>query len=74
MRNRILATFMALICAVMLMVVPAHAYAPPSGDDGIAPCAEVVQWYYRMNNGVEEMRLWSVTQGRWLTGWVPVNP
>lgn len=75
MKKRILATFLALMCTMSLLVAPAYAYAPSGGDDdGISTQAEVVQWYYRMNNGVEEMRLWSVTRQKWLTGWVPVNP
>lgn len=71
MRKHILAIFMALMCTVTLLAVPAYAYVPPA-DDGISTCAEVVQWYFRINNGVEEMRLWSVTQQKWLTAWVPV--
>lgn len=74
MKKRILAAFLALMCTVTLLVAPVYAYMPPSGDDGISTCAEVVRWYYRMNNGVEEMRLWSVTRGMWITDWVPVNP
>ena len=35
--------------------------------------AEQTQWYYRINNGVLEKRLWSVTYQRWLTDWIPVN-
>ena len=33
--------------------------------------AEQVVWYYRDNNGVKEMRLWSITRGIWLTDWIP---
>ncbi|MBR3018771.1 MAG: hypothetical protein IKH57_17095 [Clostridia bacterium] len=35
--------------------------------------AEQTQWYYRINNGVLEKRLWSITYQRWLTDWIPVN-
>ena len=35
--------------------------------------AEQTEWYYRINNGVLEKRLWSVTYLRWLTDWIPVN-
>ena len=34
--------------------------------------AEQTEWYYRINNGVLEKRLWSITYGRWLTDWIPV--
>lgn len=33
---------------------------------------EETRWYYRMNNGVREKRLWSITRGEWLTNWIPV--
>lgn len=32
---------------------------------------EETTWYYRYNNGVYEKRLWSITEGRWLTDWIP---
>ena len=34
--------------------------------------AEQTEWYYRINNGVLEKRLWSITYLRWLTDWIPV--
>ncbi len=34
--------------------------------------AEQTEWYYRINNGVLEKRLWSITYQRWLTDWIPV--
>ena len=34
--------------------------------------AKVVRWHYRTNNGVLEKRLWSITEGCWLTEWEPV--
>lgn len=75
MRRHVLAAMMALMCTVTVLAVPAYAYVPPSDDSGISTCAEVVQWYYRTKNGVEEMRLWSVTYQKWLTDWIPVpNP
>lgn len=33
MKKRILATLMALMCAVTLLAAPAQAYAPPSDED-----------------------------------------
>lgn len=35
--------------------------------------AEETKWYYRVNNGVMEKRLWSITNGEWLTDWEPVE-
>jgi hypothetical protein len=33
--------------------------------------AEETVWSYRINNGTLEKRLWSVTNLRWLTDWMP---
>lgn len=74
MKRRILATFVALMCTVTLLAAPVQAYAPPDDDSGISAQADTVRWYFRTNHGVEEMRLWSITRGIWLTDWVPVNP
>lgn len=75
MKRRILTTIVALLCAFTVItstIAPAMAYAPPSGEGDISVQAEQVCWYYRTNNGVEEMRLWSITKARWITDWVPV--
>lgn len=74
MKKRVLAAFAALMCTVTLLATPVHAYMPPDGENGAITYSEHVRWYFRNNNGVEEMRLWSVTYQRWLTDWVPVNP
>lgn len=37
----------------------------------VSPCINETQWYYRYNNGVLEKRLWSITEKRWLTDWIP---
>lgn len=77
MKQRILRGVAALMCVLTLFatgIAPAHAYAPPSGEGDAVVQAEEVRIYYRTNHGVEEMRIWSLTYQRWLTGWVPVNP
>lgn len=77
MKKRIRTAVAALLCTVALLsagIAPAMAYAPPSGGDEAIINADQVRIYYRTNHGVEEMRIWSVTQGRWLTDWVPVYP
>lgn len=35
--------------------------------------AEETQWYYRVYNGERQKRLWSITNGYWLTDWMPYN-
>lgn len=73
MKKYILNTVATFLCALMLFsmtIAPVRASAPPSGEDGAVTYSETVRWYFRMNNGVLEMRLWSITDGRWLTGWI----
>ena len=36
--------------------------------------AEETRWYFRTYQGVFQMRLWSLTYGKWLTDWIDVGP
>lgn len=36
--------------------------------------AEETEWFFRINNGRLEKRLWSYTYGKWLTDWIDVGP
>ena len=74
MKQRILTSIAALLCALTLFatgLAPVYASAPPSDEGGISAQAEEFCWYFRMNHGVKEMRLWSITKGQWVTDWVP---
>lgn len=74
MKQRILTAVAALLCALALFTTgaaPVYAYAATGEDSGISTQAEQVRWYYRMNHGVKEMRLWSITYMEWITDWVP---
>ena len=74
MRQRILTAILAVVCALTLFtsgIAPAHAYAPPS-EGTVETQAEKVRIYYRVRDGVREMRIWSLTYGHWLTDWFPV--
>lgn len=35
--------------------------------------AEQTAWYYRIVDGKKQMRLWSITEGMWLTDWMDVT-
>ncbi len=75
MKMRIKTAVATLLCVVTLLsagIAPTMACVPLSGEGDAIVYSEEVRWYYRTNHGVEEMRLWSVTQGRWLTDWIPV--
>ena len=51
-----------------------EASAVSEDNTVISPRAEETQWVYRINNGYREMRLWSITQGKWLTDWIVIGP
>lgn len=35
---------------------------------------EETMWYFRVVDGIMQMRLWSLTYRRWLTDWIIVGP
>lgn len=43
-------------------------------ESSVQPRAEETEWYYRINNGYYEKRLWSITYGKWLTDWIVLGP
>ena len=43
-------------------------------ESAVQPRAEETEWYWRINNGNYEKRLWSITYGKWLTDWIYVGP
>jgi len=70
--------------SILLIIITMAAFSLPVYALGITPEATVTyqtptpvweqtRWYFRMNNGVMEQRLWSHTFGRWLNDWHPVN-
>jgi len=36
--------------------------------------AEETMWYFRVVDGIMQMRLWSITYRKWLTDWIIVGP
>lgn len=75
MKQRILCAVLAGVCAMTLLctAVPISAQAQiPPDDTGDAVIENIeTRWYYRRIDGVREKRLWSITEGRWLTAWLP---
>lgn len=73
MKQRILSAALAVLCALTLFVsgiAPAHANVPPSEGDAVIQ-SEEVRIYYRLRDGVKEMRVWSLTYQHWKTDWFP---
>ena len=72
--------FIAILLALIVVVsAPAPAlaaadYADPAAvnycEESAMPLAEETMWYIRNYNGRVQKRLWSITEGRWLTDWI----
>ena len=80
--KRILSFFLALLLLFSVSVV-AFADSPieynsSEGDKIIIPSEptrpEETVWYFRINDGIWQMRLWSITYERWLTDWIDIGP
>jgi len=41
-----------------------------TAEQDISPFHEFTQIYWRWHNGHLQMRVWSITNGRWLTDWI----
>jgi len=64
---------MALSVAVPAMATDVDAKAPISETSGqveISPFIEMTRIYWRNHQGQLQMRVWSITNGRWLTDWI----
>ena len=72
--------FLGILIATQLLGSPsiteAVVYEEPKdvmeesrgGDQPMRP--EEFMWFYRIHNGVQQMRLWSLTYGYWVTDWI----
>jgi len=65
------ASLMALSFAVPAMAADAVAVEPTyaAAEQEIAPRTEMTQFFWRTYNGQLQFRIWSITNGRWLTEW-----
>lgn len=77
MTKKLLIALTFTVTLTIFSPLSAHAmdYSPVqmavSENEEISPMAEQTQWYYRINeDGVPQMRLWSITRGVWLTDWI----
>ena len=71
---------LGVLIAAQLLATPAAmditTYAEPEniieyGVEGEEQTREeVLMWFYRMHNGIQQKRLWSVTYGYWITDWI----
>lgn len=70
---------LCLVLAALVAITPT-AFAsenttssnPPMSEQ-ITPRIDETGWYYRTYNGLFQKRLWSYTEGKWLTDWITVG-
>ncbi len=79
LRKTILALFLALLTLVGTCAAAGadgvSAFAQAINRPGVAsPQAEETMWYTRQYNGKWQKRLWSITDGCWLTDWIDIEP
>lgn len=71
---------LGLLVAAQLLTAPSVAinmdsYEVPEsviyyGEEEGPTRQEQFQWFYRIYNGHQQKRLWSITYGRWVTDWI----
>lgn len=70
----ILAVLMCQALAGPALATDAQPEAYACSEVGeIQPRIEETMWYVRTVDGVKQMRLWSITYGKWLTDWITVT-
>lgn len=80
LRKTILALTLVLLTFSTCVVAGAAEVDVPvqpvqaAGDEGISPHVEETVWCTRVYNGRVQKRLWSLTNGCWLTDWIDVGP
>jgi len=81
--KRFISLLLALIMCLSISVVAfADEIIPEEGAGlvagsvrpGDSPRAEETTWFFRNNNGIMQMRLWSITYRKWLTDWIDIGP
>lgn len=68
-------SLLVVMCCSIIGTASAAEYTPTpmtaSGGE-TTPMAEETVWYTRVYNGQLQKRLWSITEGKWLTDWINV--
>lgn len=77
MKKKLLTTFAASLLLLSLMgTASATSFQLvnynllSSASTEVEPRAEQTTWYFRTIDGKNQMRLWSITEGKWLTDWI----
>lgn len=74
---RKIATLLLVLSFSISLALPAFAISSePVSDvcteESVARVEET-QWRYRLYNGQQQKRLWSITYMKWLTDWMPYD-
>ncbi|BAL00427.1 hypothetical protein OBV_32280 [Oscillibacter valericigenes Sjm18-20] len=79
MKKKITAMVLAGLLTFSMIGTVAAAESPSvlsksaqSSTVEVVPRAEETEWHYRVFNGKTQMRLWSITENKWLTDWIDV--
>ena len=80
--KRFVSFILALVMCLSVSVAAFADVAAPEDEAGIVTAAakpgdstqaEETIWYFRTVNGKKQMRLWSLTYGKWLTDWITIG-
>ena len=61
------------LCTLAILINPCTtitSYA--SGSDDVAVCADIKEWYFKLENGKLYKRLYNASTGNWETDWIYV--
>lgn len=76
--KRIIATLGIAACSLSLVTAPALSVpvqaAAPSGEEAIAPCANIYEWVYaETTDNKLYKRLFNCSTGQWASDWIFVR-
>ena len=75
MKKKLMACIFAVVMILTVFALPVAAadtvVQPPTYDEVVEPVQfnEMTRIYLRVYNGRLQARVWSITNGRWLTDW-----
>lgn len=61
---------LASLCAPVSAMEPEVRQPEKISTGEVEPQWEQTRWYYRDLYGKRQKRLWSITEGKWLTDWI----
>lgn len=71
--KKIVLAFITILMMLSMTALPVMATECPPDNNSpatVQPRINETEWRYRTYNGKKQMRLWSNTEGRWLTDWI----